>query len=66
MATINQVVNQFQQQLNLMARQISAFFSFIGNRISNFTRLALAEQISYGLIGVGLILIITSVILFIL
>ncbi|HLD79623.1 MAG TPA: hypothetical protein VJA18_03620 [Candidatus Nanoarchaeia archaeon] len=63
---INQVVNQFQQQMHLLVRQISAFFSFVFNRIKNFSRLALAEQTSYGLIGVGLILIITSVILFIL
>ena len=66
MVTVNQVVNQFQQQFILLIKQVSDFFFFVFNKIKNFTHLTLAEQIAYGLIGVGLALALTSIVLFIL
>lgn len=64
MATINQFVGRFQQQVALFNRRFSAFFSFVLGRIKNFKNISLQEQIAYGVIGVGLVLMIISIILF--
>ena len=66
MATINQAFGQLQQQFAILGHKISSFFSFIGNKVAHFTKLTLGEQISYGTIILGLTLIITSIILFVL
>ncbi len=66
MATANQVINQLTQQVALVFRQISSFFSFVFNKVRNFNNLKLQEQIAYGVIGVGLVLTVTSIVLFIL
>lgn len=59
-------LNQFNVQLNLLVKKVKAFFTFIYNKLKNFKNLTLGEQISYVSIGLGLILVIISVILFIL
>jgi hypothetical protein len=41
------------------------FFSFVGNKLGNFKELSLGEQIAFGCIGAGLILILISIVLFI-
>ena len=63
MAIANQVVSQINQQFALLYKQIAAFFNFVFNKIQN---LKLQEQIAYGLIGIGLLLLLTSIVLFIL
>lgn len=64
MATVNQFLGNFQQQLVLFNRRLAAFFTFLGMKLRNFSSLTVQEQISFGLIGVGLILIATSIVLF--
>ncbi|MDP3698075.1 MAG: hypothetical protein Q8R47_00660 [Nanoarchaeota archaeon] len=66
MAAFNQVFHDFQQQAALFNRRIYAFFSFLGMKLKNFKSLSLQEQISFGLIGAGLIFIVTSIVLFVL
>jgi hypothetical protein len=65
MAAVNQFVGRFQQQLALFNRRFSAFFSFVLNRLKNFKNISLQEQIAYGVTGVGIVLMITSIILFV-
>ncbi|MEK6940100.1 MAG: hypothetical protein AABX31_05215 [Nanoarchaeota archaeon] len=64
MTTVNQMANNFQQQAVLFNRRMSAFFSFLGMKLTNFKTLTLQEQISFGLIGMGLVLVVTSIVLF--
>tara|TARA_Y100000310_G_C20090905_1_gene538212 strand:+ start:330 stop:506 length:177 start_codon:yes stop_codon:yes gene_type:complete len=55
----------FKQQINLIDRKIVSFFNFVGNKLKNFPNLSLGEQISYPAVGLGLLLILTSIVLFI-
>ncbi|MEK6950467.1 MAG: hypothetical protein AABX13_01965 [Nanoarchaeota archaeon] len=52
-------------QLKAINTAITNFFSFIGGKLSNFRNLTLGEQLSYGSIGGGLLLILVAVVLFI-
>ena len=51
--------------LGRLNQKISSFFGFTGMKLKNFKNLTLGEQISFGAIGVGLVLMVTSVVLFI-
>ncbi len=64
MVMVNQVFSQIYQELALVSKNFAGFFSMVANKLVNFTKLTLAEQISYGAILVGLTLIITSMIMF--
>jgi len=55
----------FKQSLDQMNRKITAFFSFIGMKLKNFKNLTRGEQISYSSMGVGLLLMLVSAVLFI-
>jgi hypothetical protein len=55
----------FKAQLNQINEKINSFFTFIGNKLKNFKNLSIGEQISYPSIGLGTLLILTSLILFI-
>ena len=55
-----QIQSQLNQQISLLNQKVNAFFNF-----KNFKNLTLGEQISYGIIGGGLFLILVSIILFI-
>ena len=55
----------FKQKLNSLNSKLNNFFKFIGNKLKNFKNLSLGEQISYPSIGLGFILIITSMVMFI-
>ena len=66
MASVNQIMGNFQQQLALFNRRIAAFFSFVLTRLKNFKALTLQEQIAFGLIGIGLVFIVVSLVLFLL
>ncbi len=57
--------DKLNEQLNAINQKINAFFNFIVNKLKNFKNLTLGEQISYPAIGLGLILILTSIVLFI-
>ena len=55
----------FKEQMAVWNQKINNFFKFIGNKLKNFQNITLGEQISYSSIGVGLILIITSTVMFV-
>jgi hypothetical protein len=54
----------FKQQLNEFNQKVNAFVQFIINKLKNFKNLTLGEQISFGVIGGGLFLILVSFVLF--
>lgn len=64
MVALNQVFTGFQQGVALFFRRIAAFFSFLAMRLKNFKALSIQEQIAFGLIGIGLVFIATSVVMF--
>ncbi|MBI4147059.1 hypothetical protein HY494_00210 [Candidatus Woesearchaeota archaeon] len=66
MASVNQFMNNLQRQLVLFNRRISAFFSFIITKLKNFKSLTIQEQVSFGLMGIGLVFIVASIVLFLL
>lgn len=45
--------------------KIVNFFTFIADKLKNFKNLSLGEQIAYCCVGIGFILIIVSLIMFI-
>ena len=61
-----EIVNQFQQGLAVLQEKTGMFFSFIGGKLHQYQSLTLGEQISYPAIGLGLLLVLISVVLFIL
>lgn len=66
MVTVNEIMSGFNQLAAALSRKLNSFFTFIINKLKNFKNLTLGEQISYSSIGAGLLLIITSIVLFIL
>ena len=56
----------FKEKMAAMNTKVNNFFKFIGNKLKNFNNITIGEQVSYSSIGVGLILIITSTVMFIL
>jgi hypothetical protein len=56
----------FQDSLQAMNDSINSFFNFIAGKLSNFKNLSLGEQIAYPCVGLGLILIVVSLVMFIL
>ena len=61
-----QLQTQLNQKLNEVGVKINNFFNFIVNKLKNFKNLTLGEQISFGIIGGGFVLILVSIVLFIL
>ena len=56
----------FQDKLDLVNQKLNAFITFIGNKLKNYKNLTLGEQIAYPVIGLGFLLILVSIVLFIL
>ena len=56
-------VNQQMQQFNAAANR---FFAFVNYKLSHFSQLTRLEQVAYIAIAVGLLLTLTSMVLFIL
>lgn len=54
----------FKQYFNDLNQKINVFVQFVVDKLKNFKNLTLGEQISFGAIGGGLFLILTSFILF--
>ncbi|HLC52847.1 MAG TPA: hypothetical protein VJI98_06385 [Candidatus Nanoarchaeia archaeon] len=55
----------FKDKIDIVNQKINRFISFVSEKIKDFPNLSLGEQISYPAIGLGFILIITSVVMFI-
>ena len=56
-------VKEFGRDVN---QKVSYFFTFLFSKVKNYPNLSLGEQVSFGSIGLGLLLILTSMVLFIL
>ncbi len=55
----------FKQSMDQVNRRINAFFFFISMKLKNFKNLTRGEQISYSSIGIGLLLMLISAVLFV-
>ncbi len=53
------------QQFEEISKKIISFMNIISNKLQHFPDLTLGEQISYACVGVGFILVLISLILFI-
>ena len=57
--------DSWNEKMARINESINEFFSFIGNKLKNFKRLSLGEQIAYCCVGMGLVLILVSIVLFV-
>jgi len=55
----------FINAITRINKKINTFFTFLLAKLKNFKNLTPGEQISYSSIGVGLVLIVVSMVLFI-
>ncbi len=55
----------FKDQMDMFNQKVNSFIGFIGDKLSNFSSLSRGEQVSYGSIGLGIILILASLVLFV-
>lgn len=55
----------FKQQLNAWNQKLNNFGLFIVGKLKHFPNISLGEQISYSSIGLGLVLVLVSIVLFI-
>ena len=55
----------FKYQLELLAVGFNRSFSFVASQLKHFSQLSLGEQISYPVIGMGFILVMISIVMFI-
>jgi hypothetical protein len=46
--------------------QVNEFLNFVNSKLNNFASLSIGEKVSYPLVGLGIILMLISLILFIL
>ena len=53
------------EQINGLSQSITSFFTVPFQRIAHFNNLAMEEKIGYGVVMGGLILLLTSLVLFI-
>jgi len=54
----------FNNAITRINNKINTFFTFLIAKLKNFPNLSRGEQISYSSIGVGLVLIVVSMVLF--
>lgn len=62
---VAELKDQFVDGLNEIGDSVSRFFGFVSNKLVHFSELSLWEQIAYGCVLLGIVLVITSVILFV-
>jgi len=55
----------FTESINAFNQAINGFFSFFGEQLKNFKQLETPEQIAFGGVGLGLVLVLLAIILFI-
>ncbi|MBI2668457.1 hypothetical protein HYX14_01310 [Candidatus Woesearchaeota archaeon] len=58
-----EVTHNVNTQLAILTKNITDFFSFLGNKLKNFKSLTPGEQIAFSSIGVGLILTIIALVM---
>ncbi len=62
---VAELKDQFGDGLNEIGNQVTTFFSFVADKLAHFSDLTLGEQVAYGCVLLGLVLVITGVILFV-
>ncbi len=65
MISFAQFKDNLADNLAVIHQRINAFVSFVINKLKNFKRLTLGEQIAYAGVGVGLLLVLAAMVLFI-
>jgi hypothetical protein len=56
---------EFKEQMDQFNLKLNNKINFMINKLKNYTGLSLGEQISYPVILLGLVLILTSIVMFI-
>ncbi len=56
----------FKELLNELNQKLQNFSSFVVDKVKDFPNLTLNEQIGFGAIGGGLVLVLVAVVLFVL
>ena len=62
---VAELKDQLVDGLNQIGDSVSGFFSFVSNKLAHFSELSVGEQIAYGCVLLGMVMVITSVILFV-
>ncbi|GEM_PF-2517822 len=62
---VTELKDQFVDGLNGLGDNVNSFFGFVGNKLAHFSDLSVGEQIAYGCVLLGIVLVITSIILFV-
>ncbi len=62
---VAELKDQFVDGLNQIGNSVSRFFWFVSNKLGHFSELSVGEQIAYGCVLLGIVLVITSIILFV-
>ena len=58
-------IDEVKEKLSMLQESFSAGVDFLKGKLSHFKQLSLGEQISYPAVGLGLLLVLVSVVLFI-
>lgn len=54
-----------KERFNVFTEAFGSFFQFVASKLQNFRNLTLGEQIAYCGVGVGLLLLLVSLVLFV-
>ncbi|MEW5897461.1 MAG: hypothetical protein AB1668_07235 [Nanoarchaeota archaeon] len=66
MASFKEINGQISGALSAFNQKFNNMFSFLYQKIKNFRDLTLGEKISYSTMGIGLLLILISLVMFML
>ncbi|MEK6846272.1 MAG: hypothetical protein AABY26_05910 [Nanoarchaeota archaeon] len=55
----------FKESLNELNQKLQSFSFFVVDKVKNFPNLTLNEQIGFGAIGGGIVLVLVAVVLFV-
>lgn len=61
---VAELKDQFVDGLNEIGDKVTTFFEFVGNKLAHFSELSVGEQIAYGCVLLGVVLVITGIIMF--
>jgi hypothetical protein len=62
---VAELKDQFVDGLNQIGEKVNKFLAFVSNKLAHFSELSVGEQIAYGAVLLGIVLVITSIIMFI-
>lgn len=62
---MSELGDNLKKKVEAVANNINQFFSFVNSKLKNYTALSLGEKIAYPSVGLGLLFILISIVLFI-